>query len=218
MEDNDVASLVLYGGIFKQIATIAVAAMCILLGYRLFYLTEEKSGQFEMETGWGKAKLSKVAPGVFFTLFGCVTLVVSLTRMNSYEAVRSPNVEKIKVGVRGPSGVTKVTARGAAAKLSLPFDAKSCANGAAYAAGALRAEAGQLNASDQRASFLASKADALELVLSYCIDSELGAGSYKRYKAVTLLISQGGEDALSPEQRKLAAEVERLITGEPRPN
>ncbi|MFZ2525868.1 MAG: hypothetical protein WAW87_11225 [Candidatus Ferrigenium altingense] len=54
--------------------------LCIYFGYKLFYVTKTKQGDFKIKTGQNyELSLSDVAPGVFFALFGAGVLVFSLT-------------------------------------------------------------------------------------------------------------------------------------------
>ena len=75
MTANDVVIVVQIGAVLRQALVSIVAALCIYFGYRLFYLTESTGGDFEASSKWGRVRLSKAAPGIFFTLFGCIVLL-----------------------------------------------------------------------------------------------------------------------------------------------
>src|SRR5689334_5936585 len=65
----------------ERVIIVAVAALCISLGYALFQSVptdHESGGKFEFANA--KIVLSKVGPGVFFALFGSLVL---------WQAVRS---------------------------------------------------------------------------------------------------------------------------------
>ncbi len=76
-----------FTGIIIYRSLIALSgALCIYLGYRLFYIVTETQGRLSVSTGHDQAlQLQDVAPGVFFALFGAVILVVSLFRPVTYE-------------------------------------------------------------------------------------------------------------------------------------
>ena len=53
--------------------------LCIYFGYRLFFVTKTKQGDFKIKTGQNyELSLSDLAPGIFFALFGASVLVFSL--------------------------------------------------------------------------------------------------------------------------------------------
>lgn len=63
----------------ERILIVLSGAMCIYLGYRLFYIATEKQGKMIVEQGKSfTLTLSDVAPGVYFAGLGTTLLVVSM--------------------------------------------------------------------------------------------------------------------------------------------
>jgi len=53
--------------------------LCIYLGYRLFYVVQDKQGEFKVKYGSDvELRLSEVAPGIFFAVCGTAILAASL--------------------------------------------------------------------------------------------------------------------------------------------
>lgn len=59
----------------ERIAIVAGGVFCIYLGYRLFDRAKERQGELAIKTGTQlQLKISDVAPGIYFALFGTVLL------------------------------------------------------------------------------------------------------------------------------------------------
>lgn len=62
----------------QRLASMLVGAFCLWLAYKLFHVNNEQQGCFE-GNGFGVSfKLRKVAPGVFFGLFGAAIVLYSV--------------------------------------------------------------------------------------------------------------------------------------------
>jgi hypothetical protein len=62
-----------------RILIVSGGILSIYLGYRLFAIVQTKQGDFRIKTGQNlEIRLSDVAPGVFFALFGASVLAFSL--------------------------------------------------------------------------------------------------------------------------------------------
>ena len=62
----------------ERLIVVGAGALAIWLGYRLFDRVVSDKGAFEGKIGEWQIKLQRVAPGVFFALFGASILVVAL--------------------------------------------------------------------------------------------------------------------------------------------
>ena len=216
MEDTSVAAILLLGAVLKQSLSILAATLCIYFGYRLFYLTEQKSGEFEASASWGKVRLSQAAPGVFFTLFGCIVLVVALVTFSSFEskagslvATAKPKaaVEASKSNSESNFSRTSIVARGASAAAPRTIDWDLCAKSAAYGRDLLRSDPGYADAASARGVFLRNREDGLERVTAYCVDQLLGNNSYARY----VRVEAGGNGNENGEDEKIHEAVAAVL-------
>jgi hypothetical protein len=62
----------------ERLIIVAAAFVSIWLGYKLFALVISNEGSFEGELGQWKVKMQRIAPGVFFALFGASVLMFAL--------------------------------------------------------------------------------------------------------------------------------------------
>jgi hypothetical protein len=69
--------LLLFRGV-ERIAVTCSGTLAIYLGYRLFRIVAEGEASAEAEYGKFNFKMQKVAPGIFFALFGAAILIYSL--------------------------------------------------------------------------------------------------------------------------------------------
>lgn len=73
----------------ERITVVLVGAMSIYVGYRLFSLVpaeRDSSGQFKLP--WGiSVVMTRVGPGVFFALFGAVTVGLALAQPLEYRTL-----------------------------------------------------------------------------------------------------------------------------------
>lgn len=73
----------------ERIAIVAVAALCIYLGYKLFKIVPDRhEGEGSLSLGDLSISLSKIGPGVFFSLFGAVILFQALQSVIALDAER----------------------------------------------------------------------------------------------------------------------------------
>jgi hypothetical protein len=81
--DAQTLAIIFRGG--ERLGIVAVAALCIWLGYRLFQsLPAEHNASGTLTLPSAKLVMSKVGPGVFFALFGALVLWQSVrTQMNA---------------------------------------------------------------------------------------------------------------------------------------
>lgn len=81
--DAQTVALFFRGG--ERLGIVAVAALCIWLGYRLFQsLPTQHSSTGTLTLPSAKLVMSKIGPGVFFALFGALVLWQSVrTQMNA---------------------------------------------------------------------------------------------------------------------------------------
>jgi hypothetical protein len=75
METADIG-LLLRG--FERLIIVLAAALSVWLGYRLFSLVVADRGSFDGKFGEWQIKLQRIAPGVFFALFGAAILAFAL--------------------------------------------------------------------------------------------------------------------------------------------
>lgn len=69
---------VLLGIITVRVVSIIVAALCLYLAYKLFFVNTEQQGYLEANGAGLSFKIRKVAPGVFFAIVGAVIMAFSL--------------------------------------------------------------------------------------------------------------------------------------------
>src|SRR5690242_20914117 len=78
--DAQTLAIIFRGG--ERLGIVAVAALCIWLGYKLFQsLPAERHASGTLTLPSAKLVMSKVGPGVFFALFGALVL---------WQAVKTP--------------------------------------------------------------------------------------------------------------------------------
>lgn len=177
--------------------TIIGAAVCLIyFGYRLFYLTEDRSSEMEASGAWGKIKLVKAAPGVLFTLFGSAILLVALTRGITI----GPHID-IK-------GITTQDVTFGAAEASA-LNTTECARSANVGIRQLELVLPGAPAEGIKLEYTRAR-DGLEDILSYCINRMLGANSYKKYKEAQAKIARGDAD-VSEDSRQIYQRVSQIL-------
>ena len=79
----------------ERISIVAVAALCIILGYKLFKIVPDRhEGEGSLSLGDLSVSLSKIGPGVFFSLFGAVVLYQALQSVLKVDpVVYQPDVQ-----------------------------------------------------------------------------------------------------------------------------
>jgi hypothetical protein len=95
----------------ERFASVAVGAMCIYLGYRLFIsLPELPTGDGSLSLP-GKTGLTlwRVGPGVFFSLFGAAIVVASLRSPLTYERSDQPTSHTVKVSAAAMASAPAMT-------------------------------------------------------------------------------------------------------------
>ncbi len=88
MDFNDILIEFVRWRFIERVLIIVVGAISIYFGYHLFRLKIFESQSLGIEHDFIKLNLSKVGPGVFFSLFGCALIV--------YVIVFHPEVENYK--------------------------------------------------------------------------------------------------------------------------
>lgn len=63
----------------ERILIVAAATICIVLGYKLFKIVSQQESEGKFKLGDLSVTLTKVGPGVFFSLFGAYVLFHSVT-------------------------------------------------------------------------------------------------------------------------------------------
>ncbi len=99
--DAEMLAIVFRGG--ERLGIVAVAALCVWLGYKLFQsLPAEHGASGTLTLPSAKLVMSKVGPGVFFALFGGLVLWQAVkTQMNADPVTASAGVaqgSKITLG------------------------------------------------------------------------------------------------------------------------
>lgn len=84
---HDILGLIFRGA--ERLIIVSAAFVSIWLGYKLFSLIINEKGNFEGSIGKWNIKLQRIAPGVFFALFGAAILIFSLNK--PYEYVENSN-------------------------------------------------------------------------------------------------------------------------------
>jgi hypothetical protein len=63
----------------ERILIVAIAGVCIVLGWKLFDKNLDAAGQADLSSAGLRVTLKRIGPGVFFALFGASILIVSLS-------------------------------------------------------------------------------------------------------------------------------------------
>lgn len=97
----------------ERVLIILVAALCIYLGFRLLLAMPKNrtgEGKVTLPLG-GSIILSRLGPGAFFALFGCVILVLSLRHALTVNAPleREPQRQTASAASRGSAAATSFT-------------------------------------------------------------------------------------------------------------
>lgn len=75
-------SAILIAIVVIRVTALLIAAMCLYLAYKLFFVCTEQQGHIEAG-GYGvTVKARKVAPGVFFAIVAAAIIVFSLRSIN----------------------------------------------------------------------------------------------------------------------------------------
>lgn len=90
------SSAVLVGRVIERLITVGFAGLSLVLGYRLFLVTEQHNGELLAKTGSYSLKMSRVAPGVFFAAFGCAVLSYSLFKAPEVKFDQNGNVLEVR--------------------------------------------------------------------------------------------------------------------------
>ena len=97
--DNTVRSIFEERGI-ERLLIVVFGGVSMLLGYRLFRITAQNTGQLIAKKGGHfSIQLSQIGPGVFFALFGSAVLAYALLRRADSFSVGGQRREHI--GFRG---------------------------------------------------------------------------------------------------------------------
>ena len=228
MDQNNVPALVQYFSFFRSVASIISATFCIYFGYKLFYLTESKGGDFEASASWGKVRLSQAAPGVFFTLFGSLVLISAQFKSPEFREreQETSQVSRVTENDLGTSqnnegnaeNRTMVSSRevvsSGAVRIEIDrIDFAACANSANYAVGVIQAdEAFSENSAELiRKKFLHEKVESLAPIVGYCIDQQLGRGAFTTYKKISAMIKIGAMKDASEKDRKIFFAVKDIL-------
>lgn len=182
MEEISIPLVVVSG--IKSVLAMLVSSSCIYFGYRLFYLTESNSTEMEMSGKWGKIKLVKAAPGIFFSLFGCAVLIFALDQHASTSDYYSRSSPGSDDGHQTNGQSRKVDYGVAGSQERDQFDYKSCAS-------SLHSTIEQIHSSQEYISAEKDKKDKIdeminndENVVAACVDKALGQGKYRVFKSV----------------------------------
>jgi hypothetical protein len=201
---TDTQAIVLIGGLItrflEQFSIIIISGICIYFGYRLFYIASADHGGMEASGVWGKLRLTRTAPGTFFTLFGCAVLVTSLSR--GIDVKTDQFIDHLAVTENiGAIGVDQS---------ALSLKPTQCARAADYALLQLRTSppaSGSLATATERYNETVS---GLEDILAHCVDAAFGNGSYRRYKKVSEMSKDGPAD-VNDEFKRSFNQVSRLL-------
>lgn len=181
-----------------QLATMIVALATIYFGYRLFYLNETKStAEFEASGALGKVRLAKAAPGVFFTLFGCLVLVVALFHPVEFQLSDGP-APPAKTAGKAASPADRasasLSATGALA-VANDLDPKVCAQTVYFLAEDVRSSPDYHSAIPVRKQLVDRQLRQAEEILAICVDRALNKpGVYRRYKLIDKRMQTPGEN------------------------
>jgi hypothetical protein len=199
-----------------QLATMIVALATIYFGYRLFYLSETKStAEFEASGALGKVRLAKAAPGVFFTLFGCLVLVVALFHPVEFQLSPgpvTPGKTAAKVAHPDDRASASLSATGAIAATS-EIDPAVCAKTIHFLAEDVRSSPDYQSAIPVRRQLLDQQLRQGEEILAICVDRALNRpGIYRLYKLIDKRIQvPGGNNDVTASDDEAYRTVSKLL-------
>ncbi|HEY1631551.1 MAG TPA: hypothetical protein VGF56_09555 [Rhizomicrobium sp.] len=195
-----------------QLATIAAAVVTIYFGYRLFHLAESKStAEFEVSGTFGKVRLARAAPGIFFTLFGCGVLVAALAHPAQLQLSGSAPSSGASLTATAGGGATLIASGVGSGQTDLNL--RECARTTDFLMRTVREGPTYAAAPPAGRQTYDAKLAKAEQVLAFCVDRSLGiAGAYRRYKHVEEQdLRPGGNNDVSVEDRTVHDSVSALL-------
>jgi hypothetical protein len=101
--ENSELSLLLVRAV-ERLVSVGIGGMCVYLGYRLFInLPSLPAGDGNLSfIGKTSMTLSRVGPGVFFSLFGAVVVTAALNRPLTWEKIEKPDSVTRRVSGSAP--------------------------------------------------------------------------------------------------------------------
>jgi hypothetical protein len=171
-------------------------------------LTQDQSGEFEAQSGEVRLRLAKVAPGVFFTMFGSCVLIAALLQHPEYQANFKGNPDHQNPAPPSPMEEVHIAARGLADAGS-GVDPASCAQAVNYAIDKLTtvsgAAIGNADERDERVS-------QLNLVLMQCVDNATRKGDFAKYRKVSKAVTEGETSNVSKDDRDAYSRVSNILS------
>lgn len=165
----------------ERLGIVAVAGLSIWAGFRLFQVASESEANANIEGHGIKLSLTRVGPGVFFSLFGSIVLIyalaspVKLPIHNKNKDNQSQGLagDHVNYGMDGKNNLTYKAAMGALNRIRLLADQAKLNS----------LDKNELNQLIEAAAGLTSAEECL-------IDAEFGQGAYAEYKMVLSLCTQ----------------------------
>lgn len=74
----DIATVIAVGRVIERLLIVFVAGLALWFGFKLFQITANDTSSGEITYQHLRLRLTKVAPGIFFALFGCGLLGYSI--------------------------------------------------------------------------------------------------------------------------------------------
>ncbi|WFP51195.1 hypothetical protein PL263_04000 [Methylomonas sp. EFPC3] len=91
----DILNTLIIGRIVERIIIVIFAGISITLGWKLFAFPLNDVGEAEVKRKDFSFVIKRIAPGVFFALFGATVLLVSLIKSPSIDFADNPSIEKL---------------------------------------------------------------------------------------------------------------------------
>jgi hypothetical protein len=159
----------------ERLLIAVIAGVCLYFGYRLMALHHEHRGKLEASVlGQLKIKASQLAPGVFFALFGALTLIYLVRTAPEYE-----NAQALSDGA-----ISKTTVRGAipGAAFRAPRDQRALQIASVNTIDVYCEASHSSMMTDQRKTQLSKAVANLSSIKEDLIDQDFGIGAYATWK------------------------------------
>jgi hypothetical protein len=191
MENIDFFSYFAFRAV-ERLMVVGAAILSIYYGYKLFGLTLASDGEMEASTNAFKIKMQKIAPGVFFALFGTGVLIYSLGHtlsINAPVAIKQGKENSREV-VSSKDSIA-VNYLGRTTAIEIEMDAiknigmvSNLINRYGLGANATQVEYNMVN----------SSLSALQSYRGVIIDANFGPGTFKAYKDIATLDAGTGNE------------------------
>lgn len=213
LSEPDILVLAYVAGLIVRLAIIFGAILSVTVGYLLFRIAATSTTTLEASGAIGKLHLTSTAPGIFFSLFGCVVLTVDLMHPPTLDIANVVHAESRPAQAVDATRNNGDTEQGhVSGALGVDLDYPRCVQATDFALEEIRSSAAYHHADSARRPIYDARLRSLELTLASCVDRVLGAGSYAQYKRTTRNMQTGAQN--DPAAIDNFTRVSRLLSGQ----